>query len=206
MFDLPDRPLTWVFTGDSITQGVYHTHGYRTWFELAYERLRFQLDRLEDVMINTGMSGWTAQMVADKYDWLIGRFAPDVLSIAVGTNDANIDPAIFATPEQVTERLVAMIERARDAGTERFLLHTPALITRSAYGSRPDFDRYADAVRAAAEQTGATLVDHDRVWRETWADAEPLEWLDDPIHPNYVGHRRMADTLFEALGVGPYSE
>ncbi|WP_197285014.1 hypothetical protein [Sciscionella sediminilitoris] len=26
---------TWVFTGDSITQGVYHTHGARSWVELC---------------------------------------------------------------------------------------------------------------------------------------------------------------------------
>jgi acyl-CoA thioesterase-1 len=29
MIELPDQAMTWVMTGDSITQAVLHTHGAR---------------------------------------------------------------------------------------------------------------------------------------------------------------------------------
>ena len=31
-------PVTWTFIGDSITQGVAHTHGWRNYVELFAER------------------------------------------------------------------------------------------------------------------------------------------------------------------------
>ena len=34
------HPLTWVFTGDSITHGAKHTHGSRTYVEHFAERVR----------------------------------------------------------------------------------------------------------------------------------------------------------------------
>ena len=45
---MSDQPMTWVFAGDSITQGVFHTHGARSWVEHVHERLRWQLGRLHD--------------------------------------------------------------------------------------------------------------------------------------------------------------
>jgi hypothetical protein len=43
--------MTWVMTGDSITQAVLHTHGGRGWVEHVHERIRWQLDRLTDIVI-----------------------------------------------------------------------------------------------------------------------------------------------------------
>ncbi len=93
-------PLTWVFAGDSITQGVQHTHGRRSWFEHVHERVRFQLGRPMDVLVNTGISGWTAPLVLSEFDHLIGRFDGHVVSIALGMNDVGIGPGgrTSATP------------------------------------------------------------------------------------------------------------
>lgn len=35
-----DRPLKWLFTGDSITHGALHTFGWRDYAELFAERVR----------------------------------------------------------------------------------------------------------------------------------------------------------------------
>lgn len=37
---LSGPPVTWVFLGDSITQGVVHTHGHRGYVEHFAERVR----------------------------------------------------------------------------------------------------------------------------------------------------------------------
>lgn len=51
------EPITWLITGDSITHGALHTHGYRSYPEHFAERVRWELRRVRDVMINTGISG-----------------------------------------------------------------------------------------------------------------------------------------------------
>jgi len=71
VIDLPAEPMTWVATGDSITQGVLHPHGARGRVEHVHERVRWQLDRLTDVVINTGVSAWRARFPdADPIPWL----------------------------------------------------------------------------------------------------------------------------------------
>lgn len=109
---LPDQ-ATWVFTGDSITHGVYHTHGMRSWVELVHERIRWELDRIRDIVVNTGVSGWTAGQVVADYVHLVQRFRPDVVSLSLGTNDALAGPAGL-TP--FAERLRELADRASHDG------------------------------------------------------------------------------------------
>src|SRR5690606_24334953 len=60
------EPLRWVFTGDSITQGAKHTHGMRAYPEIFAERIRWELGRVRDVVLNTAVSGnTTADLLAD---------------------------------------------------------------------------------------------------------------------------------------------
>src|SRR6266446_3517466 len=47
----------WVFTGDSITHGALHTLGWRSYPAHFAERVRWELRRMRDVVINTGISG-----------------------------------------------------------------------------------------------------------------------------------------------------
>lgn len=61
-------PLIWVFTGDSITQGAKHTQGYRSYPEIFSERIRWELGRGRDIIINTGISGNTTQTILDDFD------------------------------------------------------------------------------------------------------------------------------------------
>lgn len=195
---LPDG-ATWVFTGDSITHGVVHTHGERSWVEHVHERLRWELGRLRDVVVNTGVSGWTAPQVLGEVEHLVTRFDPDVLSISLGTNDAlagerGLDP--------FRRSLVDLVAVAEDLGAEA-VLHTPVLTTSDA----PEVRRtwlpvYADVVRQVAEERATQLVDHESVWHRRLAGEAPTPWMDDHTHPNAVGHRVMARTTLEALGLG----
>jgi lysophospholipase L1-like esterase len=52
-------PIVWVFTGDSVTQGGVHTMGWRSYSELFHERVRQELSRVQDTVINTGVNGDT---------------------------------------------------------------------------------------------------------------------------------------------------
>lgn len=196
---MADLPMTWVFTGDSITQGVFHTHGARSWVEHVHERLRWQLGRLHDVVINTGMSGWTAPEVVEAFDHLVGRFAPDVVSLSLGMNDALDGPRGRPAFRDAMERLVA---RSADLGAQ-VVLQTPNPAGPGALPGRADLPAYADLVRDLATDRGLLLVDH----QADWAGATgPVDLLDDPVHPNAAGHRRMADTVLGSLGLGPLED
>ena len=46
-----------MFTGDSITHGALHTMGWRSYPEHFAERVRWELGRMRDIVINTGISG-----------------------------------------------------------------------------------------------------------------------------------------------------
>jgi len=200
--NLPDAPLTWVFTGDSITQALLHTYGARGWVEHVHERVRWQLSRLEDVVINTGVSGWTAPQVLTAYEHLIGRFRPHVLGISLGTNDARAGADGVA---EFRTALNAIVLRGQADGAAVHL-HTPVLMTADGYLTRPHFARYADAVREVAAATSAPLVDHQQHWRQRFGDSEPTAWMDDHIHPNAAGHLAMARLTLTTLGLGELTD
>lgn len=196
---LAGPPVTWTFLGDSITQGVVHTHGQRNYVELFAERVRGELGRLGDAVINSGVSGSTSADVLDEFHWRAGRFSPDVLFVMYGTND------MLDSEEGVrgfSFRLDQVVQRGRDVGAT-VVLQTPPPVLADA-GRTPELmSRYAAAVREVGERLGVPLVDHAAAWaaaaEEQGAEIAPEGWLDDSFHPGPLGHRAMVRTLLEAL-------
>jgi lysophospholipase L1-like esterase len=80
-------PIRWVFAGDSITHGALHTMGWRDYTELFSERVRWELGRMRDVLIKTGVSGWRVENLTADWEWSVSQHRPHVLSVALGTND-----------------------------------------------------------------------------------------------------------------------
>jgi len=63
----------------------------------------------------TGHGGWTAKNTLDDYGMRIGRYAPDVLFLALGANDMlSADPAQQRTPEQFYNDLVSIVSMTRE--------------------------------------------------------------------------------------------
>ena len=179
-----DRPVTWVFAGDSIVQASRWTAGARGYVELFAERVRYDLGRTLDAVINTGVSGWRARDLAANLERVVLRHRPDVTVLGVGTNDAK-DTSV----EDYLALMESIISRVREAGS-RVALQTPVP------GPISAIPAFAEAVRGLAAEQGAALIDHHARWQQ----ADP-RWYGDPTHPNAEGHRVMARTLFDALGV-----
>lgn len=198
---LAGPPVTWVFVGDSITQGVVHTHGARSYVELFTERVRGELGRLGDTVVNSGVAGSTAEDVLGEFDWRAGRFAPDVIFVMFGTND------MLAGADDVrgfSYRLDQIVQRGRDVGAT-VVLQTPPPVLAEGTRTPELMAAYAAAVRSVADEVGAVVVDHAAAWADAAAalDAEvaPGGWLDDSFHPGARGHRAMAVTLLETCGI-----
>lgn len=113
-------PVTWLFCGDSITQGAVHTRGWRDYTQLFKERLG-ELARNDDLVLNTAVGGWSVSALLPRLQERILRLQPDVLFLLFGTNDAAAGPDHLAT---FSEQYVQVIERARRAGIGAIVVQT----------------------------------------------------------------------------------
>ena len=192
-------PITWVFTGDSITHGSLKTEGQRSYPEHFSERVRWEMRRFEDVVINTGVCNERSEGLLAAIDSRILRFQPEVAFILIGMNDCI---AGLRGREQFRKNLTAIVERLRENSVLP-VLQTPNLIYTPNASSRTDLPAYIQIIREVAVQMETALVDH---WND-WCQARPevgaiLTWLQDAsIHPNGIGHRVMAHSICRALGV-----
>ena len=193
------RPMVWVITGDSITQGASHLGRERSYPELLQERVRWELKRRRDLFINSAISGETTTGLLADLDWRVLQFRPAVVSIMIGMNNSVHGPG---GRDKFEAELHDTIKRVRAAGAIPILHRTNPIDDQNPGArTRADLPDYNGRIERVAQSTQAILVDHWRYWRENRPDPAALrEWLDDPIHPNGAGHRQFAIELFRALG------
>lgn len=186
-------PTTWVFTGDSITQGAKHTHGRRSYVEHFQERVRWELRRTADCVVNTGVSGDQVQDLAAGFVHRVGRFSPDVVAVMLGTNDA-----LAGRPGRAAFRrsILDLVSRIRDVGAIP-LLQTPPPIDASAT-ERAALPEYVEELRSVSDEYGVPVVDHFARWADFRCGAARRN---DPVHPNGRGHLELARELFRVLGI-----
>lgn len=190
-------PIRWVFTGDSITQGLAHTNGHRSYVEHCAERIRGELSLFNHVVVNTGVSGNRSSDIREGFSHRIEIFEPSVVLIMLGTNDAlgGIDGL-----ECFREELSDIIFRTRGLGAVP-ILQTPPPIDVENAPTRAGLADYVDMVRQVAASTRAILVDHDAQWIANSPDGPPSALLADAFHPNEHGHYVLADAVLRALGI-----
>ena len=189
-----DTALTWVITGDSITHGAWFTHGARSYPEHLAERVRGELLRFRDIIINTGVSGEISTGLLADYEWRVLRFKPDVVSINLGMNDCARIPV-----EQHHKEMGEMIARAKQAGAIVILHATNTVFAEHKLaGKLPPF---IEATRRLAAEHDVMLVDHYKNFSEQKQGAENRSWFSDAIHPNGLGHAHMAAEMFRVIGI-----
>jgi lysophospholipase L1-like esterase len=193
--------LIWVFTGDSITHGAKHTHGYRSYPEIFSERIRWELGRVRDLIINTGISGNTSRNILDDFEWRVSQFKPDVVSIMIGTNDCANDRVPLDAYEK---NMIGLVKKFRSLGAIP-ILHTPNPIIEALDPSRASLERYVKVIKNIAEKEQVILVDNYGYWCEEIQKSNGVkvykEWLNDPLHPDGNGHSEIARLMFKSLGI-----
>lgn len=190
------RPMTWLFTGDSITHGALHTKGWRCFTEIFAERLRYELNRRSDMVINTGISGDTTAGIVAALDWRLTRFQPDVTFVMFGMNDSVIGPDL-PTYEVNLRKVVA---EARKNGGIAILMRVNPCIPGSAQEKRhAKLEAYMESVAKVAAEEKLILVDHWADWRKDPKSIAPM--MNDEVHPNARGHQEMAIRILQAVGL-----
>ena len=190
--------LTWVFTGDSITHGALHTMGCRSYPEHFAERVRWELQRRQDVVVNTGISGDRMSRLLQNQDWRVWRFQPDVVSLMMGMNDCTEGQSGRSTYRSNLEMFLKSAEQHRT----KLLLHAPNPILMAADARRRDLPGYVEQLRAFAREHDLPLIDHYQYWSTVHKPDELVYLLSDgAIHPNQYGHVELAKLMFQKLGI-----
>ena len=189
-------PITWVFTGDSITHGAKHTHGWRSYCQHFEERVRWELHKVSDFVINTGISGQRAREVLSSFDDRVTRFAPAAVFLLVGMNDAK--DGVSGRGRFRTD-LAELVDRVRQLGAVP-VLQTANPIDVEHSPDREDLPAYMDIIRSVAEERAVFLIDHHVFWESQSAGVID-DWLSDPIHPNERGHHEYAKKIFVELSI-----
>lgn len=197
-----DAPITWVFTGDSITHGALHTYGWRSYPEHFAERVRWEMRRMRDIVVNTGISGDRTQGLLADLDWRVLHLRPDVVSVMLGMNDCSFGPV---GRDLFRKELTAIVNKIMAAGAIP-ILNTPNTVDETQPATHGDLAGYAQVVRDVSLGTKAVLVDHYAHWEKTKSAPEELrKWLDATdatgIHPGYFGHRELARLIFRELEI-----
>ncbi|MEN9362343.1 MAG: hypothetical protein RL095_3878 [Verrucomicrobiota bacterium] len=193
---LKGAPATWVFTGDSITHSAQHTNGWRGFPEIFSERLRWELRRTQDMVINSAISGNKIADINAAYDWRVKRFQPAVVVLMIGMNDCG---AGEAKADAFARDLSALVKRFHGDGAA-VVLQTSNPIDPARAGARKAVYAYNEKLRGVAAAEGCVLVDNEARWKGEAPEGKGhLAYLNDAIHPNQLGHRLIAQEIFKTL-------
>ena len=189
-------PATWVCTGASTMQAALHTGAYRGFAQHLEERVRWELGRLRDFFVNTGVSGEGVDEILDDFDHRVARFAPAVVVALVGSNESVRGPLGHGWHRRNLDRFLAAV---RELGAVPVLL-TPYPVDRFGDTAHRDVRPYARIAREAAAEAEAVLVDLEAEWR-AWGTEVTDGWRNDAIHANGRGHLLIARKVLADLGI-----
>ena len=203
-FPQSKTPIKWVFAGDSITQGAFHTVGWRDYTEIFSERIRYELRRADDIIIKAAYDGNTSRHLLEVFDWRIGQFQPDVVFIMIGVNDCTMEDSGARVPlKEFRENLLRLAEKLQKIQAIPVFQTSGLILPNEAPERAPYLESYMAAVRDVAAAADAPLIDHNAHWRKM-CKKQPARfhyWLSDALHPNDMGHRVFAHCIFENLGI-----
>lgn len=196
-------PLNWVITGDSITHGLVHTQGGRSYAEHLHELIRGELGRTRDAVINTAISGHRLTDILGDIERRVSSWSPHVVTLMIGTNDMSTQPGgPVVEPEDFAASLREFVTQVRALGTIVVLQTPPSIDVPNAPG-RERIQEFADAVRAVAAAEDVILVDQNARFTELGNGGVPWGLMNDPFHPNAAGHAALALELATVLGIRP---
>lgn len=135
----------------------------------------------------------------------LGTVSPDLVIIAMGTNDEHQSESSSYTPEIFGERIGSLIDLIRSASAS-----DPSIIVvqQPRPGTRPASEedwwtRHMDAAALAAASRGCGVVDLRGFIPSGPAGSEPGGLYYNSNHPNDLGHQLYANVIAQHLGIEP---
>lgn len=198
-----EAPLNWVLTGDSITHGLVHTQGGRSYPEHMHELVRGELERTRDVLVTTAISGHRLTDILGDWNRRVSAWSPHIVTLMIGTNDCASGAArVFVSPEAFGTSLGEFVTRVREAGAIP-VLQTPPPVDAANAPERSRIGEFVAVIRAVAAHDDVLLVDNFARFAELGSGGMPWGLMNDPFHPNAAGHAAIALELAATLGLTP---
>lgn len=197
-----EEPLTWLFMGDSITHAALWTNGYDGIAQHVEKYLKEDLERSDDVVVNTAVSGADTKTTMDNLKQRLSKYTPDIVSIMLGTNDVATSGM---TPEIYKGNLEQMVAKIRERNADASIIfRTPTPTNTTRADSLPE---YISMMKQVADEDGRILfIDQYTEWDQE-VRTFPYLWGsgyyfgDTNLHPGAQGQLRMARQFLEECGL-----
>ena len=130
---------------------------------------------------------------------------PDVVIMLIGVNDAweNYVPQDYPPLLRPMEPHICEIyRRLRTELPDTQILYLMPFMIDAVEEKLPyhkTLDQFREVLKNVALQNGATVLDMQEVYYEAQKTIEPKKLAIDGIHPTNLGHKIMADAVFEML-------
>jgi lysophospholipase L1-like esterase len=196
-------PVTYssfVAVGDSFTEGMSDLlpdGTYRGWADLLAARLAVLHPDFR--YANLAVRGKLIRQIAEDQVDTAAALRPDLITLVGGLNDA-LRPKCDL--DEVCALLRSSVERLAPACEQLVLMRSP--VRRGPVATRflPRMVRLFDFVGELAEKHGAVVV--DLYGADVLGDARM--WADDRLHLTAEGHERVAEAVWQALGLPAEAE
>jgi acyl-CoA thioesterase-1 len=185
--------------GDSLTQGSDLEKQY-TWPALVASTLQLEV-------VNSGIGGDTSGGLLGRFYPDVARHRPDMVLILAGTNDLWWDVSV----NTILANIFAMASQARYHQITP-LIGTPLPLYMEAV-AKQDFlaplsgyqrcldklSRLVEALLDASKASDIPIIDYYNLFEDAAGQVLGQLYLPDGLHPNKLGHRRMATKTVEVL-------
>ncbi|MCQ4079896.1 SGNH/GDSL hydrolase family protein [Streptomyces sp. RB6PN25] len=193
-----NAPLTsFVAVGDSFTEGMSDDlpdGSCRGWADLLASRLAELSPGFR--YANLAVRGKLIGQIVEEQTHVAATMGADLVTLVGGLNDV-LRPKCDV--ELVCERLEEAVIRLAPGCRQLVLMRSPARRGPVATRFLPRMEQLFTHVDALAARHGAVVV--DLFGAEVLGDRRL--WADDRLHLNAEGHQRVAEAVWQALGLPP---
>ncbi|MGW2916524.1 SGNH/GDSL hydrolase family protein [Streptomyces angustmyceticus] len=186
---------SFVAVGDSFTEGMSDglpDGSYRGWADLLAARLAAAAPGFR--YANLAVRGKLIGQIADEQCGPAASMGADLVTLVGGLNDV-------LRPRCDVDRVCARFEEAAAllarGGGQLVLMRSPGRQGPVLERFRPRMERLFAWIDEVAARHGALVVD----LFASHALSDPRMWADDRLHLNTEGHRRVAEAVWQALGL-----
>lgn len=196
---MPTAPAfaSFVALGDSFTEGMSDAlpdGSYRGWADLLAARLAAENDGFQ--YANLAVRGKLIRQIADDQVTAAATMGADLVTLVGGMNDV-LRPRCDV--DAVCALLAECAAKLAPACGRLVLMRSPGRRGRVLERYRPRMERLFACIDELAVRHDALVVD----LYASQALGDPRLWADDRLHLTAEGHRRTAEAVGQALGLGP---
>ena len=198
-----------LFIGDSITDPKFNFRMMSTIkgrniyaLQLKKKIKKYSKDIKVDIK---GIASNRTYHVYDRLTKDCINLKPDVVIMLIGVNDAweNYVPQDYPPLLRPMEPHIREIyRRLRTELPDTQILYLMPFMIDAVEEKLPyhkTLDQFREVLKNVALQNGATVLDMQEVYYEAQKTIEPKKLAIDGIHPTNLGHKIMADAVFEML-------